>query len=119
MSLLIPQHTGLCILADTRSRRLNGQDTSYSSESVILKVAKLFENRKTPWTAVLGNHDSEKTTLTRYGQFVMMQALPYFVGQPGPLEVAGESVELLQFQYYKFDFDGRRGQLCFESAQCR
>lgn len=70
--------------------QLNGRDTSYSSESVILKVAKLFENRKIPWTAVLGNHDSEKTTLTRYGQFVMMQALPYFVGEPGPLEVAGE-----------------------------
>lgn len=70
--------------------RLNGQDTSYSAESVILKVAKLFENRKIPWTVVLGNHDSEKTTLTRYGQFVMMQSLPYFVGEPGPLEVDGK-----------------------------
>lgn len=70
--------------------RLNGQDTSYSSESVILKITKLFEKRKIPWTAVLGNHDSEKTTLTRYGQFVMMQALPYFVGEPGPIDVDGE-----------------------------
>lgn len=72
------------------SYRLNGQDTSYSSESVILKVAKLFENRKIPWAAVLGNHDSEKTTLTRYGQYVMMQALPYFVGEAGPMKVDGE-----------------------------
>lgn len=42
---------------------------------------------------MLGNHDSEKTTLTRYGQFVMMQALPYFVGEPGPLEAEGELCE--------------------------
>lgn len=70
--------------------QLNGQDTSYSSESVILKIASLFASRKTPWAAVLGNHDSEKTTLTRYGQFIMMQALPYFVGEPGPIGADGE-----------------------------
>ena len=63
---------------------------------MILKVAKLFEKRKIPWTAVLGNHDSEKTTLTRYGQFVMMQALPYFVGEPGPIGVDGEGNYVLK-----------------------
>lgn len=57
---------------------------------MILKVAKLFEQRSVPWAAVLGNHDDEKTTLTRYGQIVMMQALPYFVGEPGPIQVDGE-----------------------------
>lgn len=76
--------------------QLNGQDTSYSSESVILKVARLFAGRKIPWAAVLGNHDSEKTTLTRYGQLVMYQSLPYFVGEPGPLKVDGEGNYVLK-----------------------
>lgn len=78
------------------SPRLNGQDTSYSAESVILKVAHLFEKRSIAWAAVLGNHDSEKTTLTRYGQMVMMQALPYFVGEPGLLNVDGEGNYVLK-----------------------
>lgn len=76
--------------------QLNGQDTSYSAESVLLKVAKLFESRTIPWAAVLGNHDSEKTTLTRYGQLIMMQALPYFVGEPGPIDVDGEGNYVLR-----------------------
>ena len=63
---------------------------------MLLKVAHLFENRTIPWAAVLGNHDSEKTTLTRYGQLVMMQALPYFVGEPGPIDVDGEGNYVLK-----------------------
>lgn len=75
--------------------RLDGGDASFSAESVLLKVAKLFEKRKIPWAAVMGNHDSYKTTLTRYGQFVMMQALPYFVGEPGPESVDGQGNYLI------------------------
>lgn len=73
---------------------------------MILKVAKLFENRKIPWAVVLGNHDSEKTTLTRYGQFVMMQSLPYFIGKPGPLEIAGKFSDILLVMYQSLVTDG-------------
>lgn len=85
---------------------------------MILKVAKLFENRQIPWTAVLGNHDSEKTTLTRYGQFVMMKALPYFVGEPGPLEVAGESPNDAANETPLLTKYSRRGELHLQDSQC-
>lgn len=47
-----------------------------------LRIAKIFEEAKTPWTAVLGNHD-EEADLSRDGIFELLKGLPYFVGEKG------------------------------------
>lgn len=47
-----------------------------------LSIAKIFEEAKTPWAVVLGNHDAE-TDLSREGIFEVLEGLPYFVGEKG------------------------------------
>lgn len=39
--------------------RLNGQKTSWSSQSTILKWAPVLWEKKIPWTVIFGNHDEE------------------------------------------------------------
>lgn len=47
-----------------------------------LRIAKIFENAKTPWAALLGNHDAE-TDLSREAIFEVLEGLPYFFGEKG------------------------------------
>ena len=56
-----------------------------------LRIAKIFEEAKTPWTAVLGNHD-EEADLSREGVFEVLEGLPYFVGEKGDVTGAGNFV---------------------------
>jgi len=46
------------------------------------RIAKIFEEYRTPWAVVLGNHDAE-TDLSREGIFDVLEGLPYFVGEKG------------------------------------
>ncbi|BGO96703.1 Phosphatase dcr2 [Rhodotorula toruloides] len=69
--------------------QLNGQETSWDAQSVILKWAPLLYERGIPWTVVFGNHDEEETTLAREGQMNLMRHLPLFMGEAGPSSVAG------------------------------
>ena len=45
--------------------QLNGQKTSWSAFSTMLKVARLFESRRVPWALCFGNHDAESTDASR------------------------------------------------------
>lgn len=71
--------------------QLNGQDTSWSAQSVIMKWAPLLFERGIAWTTIFGNHDEEETDLTSSGQVTLMQSLPYYVGEVGPAGVDGAS----------------------------
>ncbi|SCZ90451.1 BZ3500_MvSof-1268-A1-R1_Chr1-3g01997 [Microbotryum saponariae] len=69
--------------------QLNGQDTSWSVQSTIMKFAPLIYRRSIPWTVVFGNHDGETTDLDLKRQIDLMSRLPYFVGEAGPSSIAG------------------------------
>ncbi|SCV68486.1 BQ2448_607 [Microbotryum intermedium] len=69
--------------------QLNGQDTSWSVQSGIMKFAPLIYGRSIPWTVVFGNHDGETTDLDLKSQIDLMSHLPYFIGEAGPSSVAG------------------------------
>ncbi|KAI5480013.1 phosphatase dcr2 [Pseudohyphozyma bogoriensis] len=68
--------------------QLNGQDTSWSSQSGILKWAPTLWSRQIPWTVIFGNHDGE-LDLSLEDQMTLMKSMPYFVGQAGPSNVDG------------------------------
>ncbi|KAM0793498.1 hypothetical protein ACM66B_000937 [Microbotryomycetes sp. NB124-2] len=69
--------------------QMNGQSTSWSSQSAIMKWAPAIYERGIPWTTVFGNHDQEKTDLGGKQQIELMQHLPMFVGEDGPSNVDG------------------------------
>ncbi|GAA5993597.1 hypothetical protein JCM11641_005129 [Rhodosporidiobolus odoratus] len=69
--------------------QLNGQDTSWDAQSVVLKWAPLLYERGIPWAAIFGNHDEETTDLDHAGQMNLFHHLPYFVGEAGPSSVDG------------------------------
>ena len=48
-----------------------------------LTIAGIFEEAKIPWTAILGNHDTEADILGSE-IFELLSDLPYFVGELGP-----------------------------------
>lgn len=48
----------------------------------------------------------------------MMKALPYFVGEPGPLEVAGESPNDAANETPLLTKYSRRGELHLQDSQC-
>lgn len=53
-----------------------------------LAVAKIFEETKTPWAAVMGNHDTEEERgFSRCDIFDLIEDLPYFVGEKGLAEI--------------------------------
>ncbi|WOO76974.1 putative inactive purple acid phosphatase 29 [Vanrija pseudolonga] len=68
--------------------QLNGQKTSYNARSVLAKFAKPVIDRKIPWAAVFGNHDSEIAD-DRAEQMRAMQQMPYSLCQSGPADVDG------------------------------
>ncbi len=71
--------------------QLNGkgsQDESYDAKSVIAKAFGPVIDRKIPWVAIFGNHDSELLDDRRY-QMKLLQSLPYSLAEPGPSNVDG------------------------------
>lgn len=68
--------------------QLNGQKTSYNAFSVFGKFAKPVIERKIPWAAVFGNHDSE-IAHDRMEQMQALQRMPYSLARAGPLDVDG------------------------------
>lgn len=68
--------------------QLNGQSTSWDPKSVLAKFARAAMERKTPWAAVFGNHDSE-LGLSRAGQMELMKGLPYNLVSRGPQDIHG------------------------------
>ncbi|WVQ75858.1 hypothetical protein IAR50_005491 [Cryptococcus sp. DSM 104548] len=68
--------------------QLNGQESSYDSRSVLAKFAKPVIDRKIPWAAVFGNHDSEIFG-DREEQIKTLQNMPYSLTRPGPKNVDG------------------------------
>ncbi|KAJ7588171.1 Metallo-dependent phosphatase-like protein [Mycena floridula] len=73
--------------------QLNGQarttpSASWDPKSVLAKFSKMVAEKKIPWAAVFGNHDSELGA-SRAEQMQLMKALPYSVVEPGPKDVHG------------------------------
>ncbi|KAK4685487.1 hypothetical protein P7C73_g4662, partial [Tremellales sp. Uapishka_1] len=68
--------------------QLNGQETSYDARSVFGKFAKPVIDRKIPWAAVFGNHDSEIRQDREY-QMKMLEKMPYSLCKAGPAAVDG------------------------------
>lgn len=56
-----------------------------------LRIAGVFEQEGLPWAAVLGNHDDE-TDLSRSQIFELLEGLPGFMGEKGPVSGAGNYV---------------------------
>jgi hypothetical protein len=53
-------------------------------------LSQLFEDAKTPFAAVLGNHDGEEATkITRSEIMDILMQSPYFLGEKGPEEIPG------------------------------
>jgi len=69
--------------------QLNGQDSSWAAQSTVLKWAPILYERQIPWTVVFGNHDEEKTDLSKKQQMALLTQLPYFIGEAGPDGVDG------------------------------
>ncbi|OCF33844.1 hypothetical protein I316_04556 [Kwoniella heveanensis BCC8398] len=68
--------------------QLNGQSTSYDTRSVLAKFAKPVIDRKIPWAAVFGNHDSEIVE-DRDQHMRALQRMPYSLSRAGPKAVDG------------------------------
>ncbi|GAA6036936.1 hypothetical protein JCM8097_006363 [Rhodosporidiobolus ruineniae] len=69
--------------------QLNGQETSWDAQSVVLKWAPLLYKRGVPWATIFGNHDHETTNLDRAAQMNLYTHLPYYLGEAGPTTVDG------------------------------
>lgn len=63
--------------------RLNGQDTSWSSQTALMKFAPTLFKLGIPWTVIFGNHDDE-VGQSREEQMQLMSTMPYFIGEAGP-----------------------------------
>lgn len=68
--------------------QLNGQKTSYDALSVLAKFAQPVIERKIPWAAVFGNHDSEIAD-DREMQMRALASMPYSLARSGPVDVDG------------------------------
>jgi hypothetical protein len=66
----------------------NGQDTSWSTQTAIMKWAPTLVKSQIPWTVVFGNHDAE-VGASREEQMALMRTMPYFIGEAGPEDVDG------------------------------
>lgn len=68
--------------------QVNG-DTAPDAASALLKLASLFITRSIPYAAIFGNHDDEKTSLTRTGSMSLLESLPYSLSTAGPADISG------------------------------
>ncbi|MDR1633150.1 MAG: endonuclease/exonuclease/phosphatase family protein [Dysgonamonadaceae bacterium] len=57
------------------------------SKDVWPKIARIFEEARTPFAVVFGNHDAE--TITRDSVFDILSRSPYFIGERGPEDIHG------------------------------
>lgn len=64
--------------------QLNGQGSSWDVKSVLPKVLKEVIDRKIPWAAIQGNHDSQSGHISRVEQQRMLSLLPYSLTKVGP-----------------------------------
>ncbi|GAA5887611.1 hypothetical protein JCM6882_001470 [Rhodosporidiobolus microsporus] len=69
--------------------QLNGQESSWDAQSVVLKWAPLLYERGIPWATIFGNHDEEDTDLDHKAQMNLFSHLPYYLGESGPSSVDG------------------------------
>ncbi|PWN26065.1 Metallo-dependent phosphatase, partial [Jaminaea rosea] len=65
--------------------QLNGQSTSWDAKSVLPKTLKPIIDRKIPWAGILGNHDSQTTSVSRTDLVGLMSEMPYSLTRVGPL----------------------------------
>ena len=68
--------------------QLNGQGTTWDSNSVLAKFSVALTERQIPWAAVFGNHDDEDGA-SREDQLKRLQGLPYSLVERGPVDVHG------------------------------
>ncbi|CAO1634671.1 unnamed protein product [Parajaminaea phylloscopi] len=64
--------------------QLNGQSSSWDAKSVVTKWTKPIIDRKIQFAAILGNHDSEQTSVTRAEIVLLLSRLPYSLTRVGP-----------------------------------
>jgi hypothetical protein len=57
------------------------------SRNVWPAIARLFEEARTPFAVVFGNHDAE--TITKDSVFDILSRSPYFIGERGPENIYG------------------------------
>lgn len=66
-------------------------------------VAKIFEETKTPWCIVLGNHDAEIDVNSRGDIFDLIASKPYFIGSKGPESIDGSGNYVLPILAHNSD----------------
>ncbi|MDR0692300.1 MAG: metallophosphoesterase family protein [Prevotellaceae bacterium] len=64
------------------------------SKNVWPELARLFEEVRTPFAIVFGNHDAE--TITRDSVFDILHRSPYFIGERGPEDIYGVGNYILE-----------------------
>jgi hypothetical protein len=64
------------------------------SENVWPELARIFEEVRTPFAVVFGNHDAE--TITRDTAFSILLRSPYFIGEQGPEDIYGVGNYILE-----------------------
>lgn len=64
--------------------QLNGQTTSWDAKSIVTKFVKPVIDRKIQWAAILGNHDSQQTSISRAELVLLLSRLPYSLSRIGP-----------------------------------
>jgi endonuclease/exonuclease/phosphatase family metal-dependent hydrolase len=57
------------------------------SKNVWPEIARIFEEARTPFAVVFGNHDAE--TITKDSVFDILSQSPYFIGERGPEDIYG------------------------------
>lgn len=60
-------------------------------------ISKILKETGIPWTLVLGNHDDE-TELTREAIFKLLEPMPGFIGEAGPINISGVGNYVLSIQ---------------------
>ncbi|MDR2622869.1 MAG: metallophosphoesterase [Dysgonamonadaceae bacterium] len=64
------------------------------SKNVWPKIARIFEEARTPFAVVFGNHDAE--TITKDSVFDILSRSPYFIGERGPKDIYGMGNYILE-----------------------
>ncbi|CAO1622477.1 unnamed protein product [Jaminaea pallidilutea] len=64
--------------------QLNGQSSSWDARSVLPRTLEPIIKRKIPWAGILGNHDSQTTSVSRQELALLMSRMPYSLTRVGP-----------------------------------
>lgn len=65
----------------------SSQTHSWDIRSVVPKALSTVIDRKIPWAAILGNHDSQDGAMTRRQQATLLSTLPYSYTLAGPSDL--------------------------------